>query len=376
MLKMTLRHRLVHLASLGVLLAAAPVCADQCSCTGDLDADGLINGADLGQLLSAWGTGNATADLDGDGSVNGADLGALLAAWGTCPALVNDTCSNATLIGLGAHEFCTTAATTDGPALGQGSCGDALQIHNDIWYRYVALSTGVLTVSTCNSATFDTVVAVYGSLIPGTSPCPTSGINLATLVGCIDDFPGCGGLTSQLSVNVTAGNTYRIRIGGFNTIARGSGTLHVSLTQPGESCANPRMASSAPVPQTILGNTSDNNYTDPFTQCFGGLPPGPSEWIRWQSSCSGTVTVSTCNPGTDYDTVITILRYDFLGECWADYIACNDDGNLQACMLPGGQFRKSYRQVSVSPGEVLYFVVSGFNDQSGAYELTIDPGCN
>ena len=48
---------------------------------GDLNADGLVNGIDLGLLLAAWGTNDATADLDGDLVVNGPDLGLLLADW-------------------------------------------------------------------------------------------------------------------------------------------------------------------------------------------------------------------------------------------------------------------------------------------------------
>jgi len=54
-------------------------------CAGDLNADGAIDGADLGALLSAWGPGEgAAADLNADGVVDGADLGALLSAWGPC----------------------------------------------------------------------------------------------------------------------------------------------------------------------------------------------------------------------------------------------------------------------------------------------------
>ena len=52
-------------------------------CTGDFDDNGVVNGADLGFLLSGWGTANG--DLNGDGVVNGADLGAILAVWGPCP---------------------------------------------------------------------------------------------------------------------------------------------------------------------------------------------------------------------------------------------------------------------------------------------------
>ncbi|MFM8732670.1 MAG: BPSS1187 family protein, partial [Phycisphaerales bacterium] len=55
------------------------------ACAADLNADGFVNGVDLGQLLSAWGPCTAcAADLNGDGAVNGDDLGRLLSAWGPC----------------------------------------------------------------------------------------------------------------------------------------------------------------------------------------------------------------------------------------------------------------------------------------------------
>ncbi|MFO0894960.1 MAG: hypothetical protein U0574_08410 [Phycisphaerales bacterium] len=47
--------------------------------TADLNADGHVNGADLGILLAGWGT--PSGDLNADGTTNGADLGILLAAW-------------------------------------------------------------------------------------------------------------------------------------------------------------------------------------------------------------------------------------------------------------------------------------------------------
>ncbi|MBL9148312.1 MAG: hypothetical protein JNM94_06415 [Phycisphaerae bacterium] len=53
------------------------------TCTGDLNDDGLVDGADLGILLGQWGS-RGSADFDGSGSVDGADLGTLLGAWGPC----------------------------------------------------------------------------------------------------------------------------------------------------------------------------------------------------------------------------------------------------------------------------------------------------
>jgi hypothetical protein len=55
-------------------------------CPADLSGDGVVNGADLGLVLSAWGrTGVLLEDLDHDGIVNGADLGLVLSGWGPCP---------------------------------------------------------------------------------------------------------------------------------------------------------------------------------------------------------------------------------------------------------------------------------------------------
>ncbi|MBM4111399.1 MAG: hypothetical protein FJ254_08610 [Phycisphaerae bacterium] len=54
-------------------------------CTADLTQDGVVNGADLGFLLGAWGAcSGCAADLNDDGSVDGADLGLMLGAWGGC----------------------------------------------------------------------------------------------------------------------------------------------------------------------------------------------------------------------------------------------------------------------------------------------------
>ncbi len=47
---------------------------------GDINNDGVVNGADLGLLLAAWG-GTGSADLNGDRVIDGADLGILLANW-------------------------------------------------------------------------------------------------------------------------------------------------------------------------------------------------------------------------------------------------------------------------------------------------------
>lgn len=49
---------------------------------GDLNADGTVDGDDLGALLGFWGATSGPADLNCDGIVDGNDLGTLLGNWG------------------------------------------------------------------------------------------------------------------------------------------------------------------------------------------------------------------------------------------------------------------------------------------------------
>jgi len=64
-----------------------PIGVAVADCDADLNNDGIVDGADLGLLLTSWGAVGAGSafDLNRDGVVDGADLGALLAAWGPCP---------------------------------------------------------------------------------------------------------------------------------------------------------------------------------------------------------------------------------------------------------------------------------------------------
>ncbi len=55
----------------------------------DINADGLVNGADLSGVLAAWGScpasGLCPADVNSSGVVDGADLSAVLSAWSVLP---------------------------------------------------------------------------------------------------------------------------------------------------------------------------------------------------------------------------------------------------------------------------------------------------
>ena len=65
----------------GAFLATLAPCV---GCTGDLNADGFVDGVDLAVLLNSFGAAGA-GDLNGDGVIDGVDIAVLLNAIGPCP---------------------------------------------------------------------------------------------------------------------------------------------------------------------------------------------------------------------------------------------------------------------------------------------------
>lgn len=133
--------------------------------------------------------------------------------------LVNDDCSNAIPIGLGDTAFSTIGATTDGPAHPEcEESGDGGVTGRDIWHTFESPSSGTLTISTCDQVDYDSDLVAY----QGTCD------NLI-LVGCNDDGNSCSGYSSHLEIPVQQGQTYRLRVGGWNESQYGSGTLSLSI---------------------------------------------------------------------------------------------------------------------------------------------------
>jgi hypothetical protein len=46
-----------------------------------MNADGIVDGSDIGALLRVWGQAHPVADFTGDGTVDGRDLAYMLAHW-------------------------------------------------------------------------------------------------------------------------------------------------------------------------------------------------------------------------------------------------------------------------------------------------------
>jgi hypothetical protein len=130
----------------------------------------------------------------------------------------NDECVNAVEIFVGVTEFSTVGATGTNANV-CAKFGNP-NLYNDIWYVYEATGDALCTISTCNTATFDTKIAIYENACDG------------ALVGCNDDGAGCAGFTSIATFTPVCGNTYYIAVGAYG--AAGSGSGQITLTQDGK----------------------------------------------------------------------------------------------------------------------------------------------
>jgi hypothetical protein len=161
--------------------------------------------------------GFCCGETDGDFDSTCAALATTLCA---AVAPSNDACVDATPVTLGSTPINTVGATTDGPPL-PVECdlefGD--DIEKDVWYQFVADSSGTLTVDLCDGTDYDSRIAIYDGCA-----CPAE-----QLVGCDDDNCGILGGPSVTSVSVIAGHCYLIRVGGFSAADVGLGTMNLSL---------------------------------------------------------------------------------------------------------------------------------------------------
>lgn len=142
----------------------------------------------------------------------------------------NDGCAlflggGPTPISNGAHAFTTVGAGTTGSPEPECLAAGSDQIYNDVFYSYTATCDGVLTVSTCLTADFDTRIAVYQGC--GYTGIPIAVCDLSDVLGCNDDVAGCN-FGSKVVVPVASGSCYRIRVGGYDADIEGSGIVSVT----------------------------------------------------------------------------------------------------------------------------------------------------
>tara|TARA_R110002126_G_scaffold248226_3_gene391114 strand:- start:6006 stop:8669 length:2664 start_codon:yes stop_codon:yes gene_type:complete len=253
------------------------------------------------------------------------------------PGPANDTCATPVAVGLGTTAFDNTTAIDSGV----GPCGAV--IGNDMFYTFTVVTPDNYTFDTCGSS-YDTEISV------------SLGADCSAI--CIASNDDGGPCTPQSTVDVAgalAGDTYLIRVGGWNPGVSGAGgLLNITVTPPpppppaNDDCSTPTAISGFgsfffdTTSATTSGFNGGEIASNGIHPCFPhdsqtGLEQEISNdvFFVWTAPCSGDFLIDTEGSATVTDTKINVhLGSDCTALC---YQGDDDDGTglLSSLMITG-----------------------------------------
>ncbi|MCH2140919.1 MAG: hypothetical protein MK100_07785, partial [Phycisphaerales bacterium] len=364
----------------------------------DCDGDWLGEGSScadciVGACCLPDGSCEFVADSDCTGVFQGADVACADVVCAVAPD--NDSCSGAIELFDGVTNIANATATTQGPELVDCANG---QIYNDLWYTYTASCSGTVTMSTCDTSTFDTVIAVYDNCTD------------LNQLACNDDDASCSGFTSILNYDMNAGDSVIVRVGSWSDGATGEGLMEVSCATeaPGACCtgqdcidgllpadcadfggefqgygtdctgivcgaSGDTCAVAVPFsegPNTFdTSDASDSGFGEPDdTQCEGTYLDwggSPDVWGTFEVASDGILSVSLCDAAS-YDT--SLVLYEGADCSSLVQIACNGDSTVETgCQ----SYYSGIYDLPVTGGSTIYIRMGGWNAATGPGTCTI-----
>jgi subtilisin family serine protease len=217
-----------------------------------------------------------------------------------------------------------------------------------VWFTWTAPTSGTYVVTTQGGTNFDSLLGVY------------TGTSLATLqlIAENDDLHS-EFFSSRVMINVTAGTTYRIVIGGKNGA---SGNYRLTIGQPpaNDNFVNAITIANGTLPVTVTGHnrTASIEEGEPVIVA-AGQPGGTSVWWKWTAPQSLDYTVDTV--GSDYDTMLAVYRGTSVANL--TQVAGNDD-------LSFGSLQSRVTMPAVA-GVTYYIRVDGWVGRSGNITLKV-----
>lgn len=154
-----------------------------------------------------------------------------------------------------------------------------------VWWVWTAPSAGSVTITTAGSS-FDTILAVY------------TGTSLSALTRVAHDDDGGPGVTSQVTFNAVAGQTYRIMVDGYGGDI-GSIALQLTQVAAGDGGsgrpANDNFANRATIPAAggSLAGTHASATAEAGEPAHGGVVAARSVWYAWTADSAADVTLAT-----------------------------------------------------------------------------------
>jgi len=216
---------------------------------------------------------------------------------------------------------------------------------NSAWWSWTAPSTGIVTFDTQGS-NFDTWLSVYnGFSLP----------NL-TLIDFNDDVIPGSDLTSQVSLNATAGETYQIAIDGWSS---NTGDIQLNITAPpppNDDFANAIALTGATDNSTGSNHGATEEVGEPAQS--GQIN---SAWWSWTAPSSGFFQVDTI--GSDFDTWLSLFTGPAVNNL--TFIGADDDSGLGLTSL---------YNLNATAGTTYSIAVDGYSNYTlGSINLNIAP---
>ncbi len=234
----------------------------------------------------------------------------------------------------------------------------------DIGHLWTAPFSGTFTFDT-NGSAFDSAIYVLDSDCNGPQ------------LECSDTGPG----DETVSVALNAGQTVVVVVDGFAT-STGPYVLNITASEAGQcddgldndsdgvrDCNDPDCASDPACficPDQDIGSgfgtvsigttVGTGNQLTPTCTNFGNAE---EITLSWTAPVAGRYTVDT--NGTNFDSVLSV----FDGTCGGPVLGCVDQ------VGPGGESL----DVTLNAGQTMIVAVDGWANQSGTYQLNINPAC-
>ncbi len=295
-----------------------------------------------GEMINVFFHGLDHAEIDADTNGTVAD------DRGVAPPgpPANDDCSSATPLSM---PSLTNGSTLGGTIDVAPFCGTGITAPG-VWYSVIG-NGNQFFAQTCGPLFgYDTKLSVY-----------TDGCGTLTCVTGNDDNCAGGASTLLSTAEWTSdpGVEYLILVHGFGSAA-GDFLLTLSQAVPpaGDTCDD---ATPLNVPDFTTGTTVGAGVDSDFDTC--GTPiSAPGVWYSITGTGS-TITVSTCNASTDYDSKISV----YCASC--DEPTCVG-GNDDNCDPMFGSLLSTFSFCSEA-GAQYFILVHGFSTASGNFGLTI-----
>ena len=193
----------------------------------------------------------------------------------------------------------TAGTNVGGPTVPGGSCGTFVTNNANVaWYTVIGTGN-TMTASTCNDDDPSTGSADYDTKISILCGCGDTSDTSGKCIMGSDDNSGCGGFSTSLSWETTAGETYYIMVHGFSGE---TGTFDLSILDDGiPSTSKYNACNPSPVGAPII--RSDGTQERPYCSWNGACentPENDQECAEALCQASGYASGTFISKSNDY----------------------------------------------------------------------------